>query len=71
MRPVHWLVMLYGEEAVPARLFGLDAARDSRGHRFHHPERITLAEATAHAPPARRAGWWPISLSAARPCARR
>lgn len=50
VRPVHWLVMLYGEEVVPARLFGLDAGRDSRGHRFHHPERITLAEATAYAP---------------------
>lgn len=50
VRPVHWLVMLYGEAVVPARLFGLDAGRDSRGHRFHHPERITLAEATAYAP---------------------
>ncbi len=50
VRPVHWLIMLYGGEVVPARLFGLNAGRDSRGHRFHHPDRITLAEATAYAP---------------------
>jgi len=44
VRPVHWLVMLLGTEVVPARLFNIDSDRVSRGHRFHHPEPISLAQ---------------------------
>lgn len=50
VRPVHWLVMLYGAEVVPASLFGFAAGRDSRGHRFHHPGRLTLASPSAYVP---------------------
>jgi len=35
-RPVHWLVLLHGDEVVEASLFGLQADRMSRGHRFMH-----------------------------------
>src|SRR5690606_34233733 len=35
-RPVHWLVLLHGEEIVEAELFGLRSERMSRGHRFMH-----------------------------------
>ena len=44
-RPVHWLVVLYGNEVVPASVLGLDAGRTTRGHRFHAPEAITLGHA--------------------------
>ncbi|HEY8010329.1 MAG TPA: glycine--tRNA ligase subunit beta [Rudaea sp.] len=37
VRPVHWLVMLYGEELVNGEIFGLKSDRFSRGHRFHFP----------------------------------
>jgi glycyl-tRNA synthetase beta chain len=37
VRPVHWVVMLYGREVVPAVLFGLGAARKTMGHRFMSP----------------------------------
>jgi len=37
IRPVHWLVVLYGEEVLPGALFGLQAARLTRGHRIHSP----------------------------------
>lgn len=50
VRPVHWLVMLYGREVVPASLFGLAAGRDTRGHRFHHPKTMTLPEPSAYVP---------------------
>ncbi len=50
VRPVHWLVMLYGEEIVPLELFGLAAGRESRGHRFHHPESLYLSRPAAYAP---------------------
>ncbi len=34
VRPVHWVVALYGDEAIPVELFGVRAGRVSRGHRF-------------------------------------
>lgn len=45
VRPMHWLVMLYGNDIVPARLLDIDSGRHSCGHRFHHPERISIAHA--------------------------
>ncbi|REH40104.1 glycyl-tRNA synthetase beta chain [Paraperlucidibaca baekdonensis] len=45
VRPMHWLVMLYGDAVVPATLLGLSSGRVSRGHRFHHPEPVELAHA--------------------------
>lgn len=35
-RPVHWLVVLLGDQVVDAELFGLRSDRMSRGHRFLH-----------------------------------
>lgn len=42
-RPVHWLVLLFGEEVVPAQLLGVVAGRDSRGHRFLHDTWVPLS----------------------------
>ncbi len=42
VRPVHWLVLLFGDEVVPLSLFGIEAGRETRGHRFHHPEPLPL-----------------------------
>ena len=42
-RPVHWLVLLHGEDVVEASLFGLAAGRDSRGHRFMHGGPVRIA----------------------------
>lgn len=41
-RPVHWVVMLYGEEILPWELFGCKTDRLTYGHRFHYPEAISL-----------------------------
>jgi glycyl-tRNA synthetase beta chain len=35
-RPLHWLVMLLGDEIVDGEVFGIRADRMSRGHRFLH-----------------------------------
>lgn len=35
VRPVHWITIVFGEESVAGRLFGIDAGRLTRGHRFH------------------------------------
>ena len=50
VRPVHWLVMLFGDEVIDAQVLGVQSARYSRGHRFHHPEAIYIAEPAAYAP---------------------
>jgi glycyl-tRNA synthetase beta chain len=42
VRPVHWLVMLLGTEVVPCTLFGVEAGRASRGHRFMAPLAVEL-----------------------------
>ena len=42
VRPVHWVVLLFGDEVIPATLMGAPAGRETRGHRFHHPQPIRL-----------------------------
>jgi len=42
VRPVHWVVMLFGHDVIDAEILGVKSGRDSRGHRFHHPEVINL-----------------------------
>ena len=42
VRPVHWIVMLFGNDVIDAEIMGIKTGRESRGHRFHHPEIINL-----------------------------
>jgi glycyl-tRNA synthetase beta chain len=49
VRPVKWVLMVYGEEVIPAQIMGLSASNQSRGHRFHHPEAITINKAGNYA----------------------
>jgi glycyl-tRNA synthetase beta chain len=42
-RPVHWLLLLLGDDVVDAELFGLRADRMSRGHRFLHDKTVWIA----------------------------
>ena len=49
VRPVHWIVLLFGNEPVETRLLGIDSDRYTRGHRFHHHEPINIAEPEAYA----------------------
>jgi len=48
LRPVQWLVLLFGEEVLPLELFGLEAGRETRGHRFHHNDSIVLTCPTTY-----------------------
>ena len=34
VRPIHWLVALYGNDVLPCSVFGVGSSRVSRGHRF-------------------------------------
>ncbi|MEA3274799.1 MAG: glycine--tRNA ligase subunit beta, partial [Pseudomonadota bacterium] len=49
VRPVHWATLVFGDELVPARLFGVDTNAATRGHRFHHPESISVTTASGYA----------------------
>ena len=42
-RPVHWLVLLFGNVVVDCELMGVRAGRQSRGHRFIHPGNVWIA----------------------------
>ncbi len=42
VRPVHWAVMLLGKDIIAAELLGQKTGRDTYGHRFHHPQAISL-----------------------------
>jgi glycyl-tRNA synthetase beta chain len=42
VRPVHWIVALYGGEIVSVELHGVKAGRHTRGHRFLAPQPIEL-----------------------------
>ncbi|NNC55864.1 MAG: glycine--tRNA ligase subunit beta, partial [Pseudomonadales bacterium] len=42
VRPVHWLLMLLGDDVVEGEVLGLRAARTSYGHRFHAPQAIEI-----------------------------
>ena len=42
IRPVHWVVLLFGDSAIEAEILGARTGRTTRGHRFHHPEAIAL-----------------------------
>lgn len=42
VRPVHWIVMLFGAETVPATVLDTLSGNATRGHRFHAPAPIPL-----------------------------
>jgi glycyl-tRNA synthetase beta chain len=48
VRPVHWIVILHGSEIVDAEIFGIRSGRQSRGHRFHHPQPVHVADAPSY-----------------------
>jgi glycyl-tRNA synthetase beta chain len=48
VRPVHWLVILHGAQVIDAEIFGIKSGRESRGHRFHHPQPVTITDADSY-----------------------
>lgn len=50
VRPVHWVVLLFGDAVIDATILGIKADRYTRGHRFHHPEAIYLSTPDAYLP---------------------
>lgn len=42
VRPVHWVVLLFGPELIPTKLLGIDSAAHTFGHRFHFNHKIPI-----------------------------
>jgi glycyl-tRNA synthetase beta chain len=49
VRPVHWVVLLFGSEVVPAVLLGVASGAATRGHRFMADRAITLRRPASYA----------------------
>ncbi len=48
VRPVHWLLMLYGKDVVAAMLLDTAAGHHTRGHRFHAPKPLRVGSPAAY-----------------------
>ena len=42
VRPVHWAVLLFGNDIIDTEILSVRAGRTTYGHRFHHPEAIEI-----------------------------
>ena len=48
VRPVHWVVLMHGTAVIEGEILGVSSGRTTRGHRFHHPGDIVLADAAGY-----------------------
>ena len=49
IRPVHWLLMLFGGKVVPATILGADSGDVTYGHRLHYNKPIKIKAAASYA----------------------
>ena len=43
VRPVHWLLMLFGKETLPCEIFGVPSSNVTYGHRFMAPQALRIS----------------------------
>ena len=43
VRPVHSVILMYGDQVIPATILGCVTGRKTRGHRFHSPGWLTIS----------------------------
>ncbi len=48
VRPVHWIVAMFGTETIDCSILGIKAGNQTFGHRFHHPDAIQLNSAESY-----------------------
>ncbi|PPE74886.1 glycine--tRNA ligase subunit beta [Solimonas fluminis] len=58
VRPVQWIVCLFGSDVITLQRFGLTAGNTTFGHRFHAPAPILLKTPADYAPALRAASVW-------------
>ncbi|MFZ2169777.1 MAG: glycine--tRNA ligase subunit beta [Methylococcaceae bacterium] len=42
VRPVHWVVLLYGNSVIKTEILGLETGSTTLGHRFHAPQKLVI-----------------------------
>lgn len=50
VRPVHWVILLYGDKIVPANILGQSTGRTTRGHRFMSAGEVEVTRAEDYLP---------------------
>ena len=48
VRPTQWLVMLFGDQVIDCTILAQTSGRESRGHRFHHPESVRITSPASY-----------------------
>ncbi|PCI23248.1 MAG: glycine--tRNA ligase subunit beta [Piscirickettsiaceae bacterium] len=48
VRPVHWVILLFGTEIINSTFFGITASNNSYGHRFHAPESLVITSPNSY-----------------------
>lgn len=48
VRPVQWVVMLFGNDIVPGEILGIKVGRTTRGHRFHSEGEIEIQDLNSY-----------------------
>jgi glycyl-tRNA synthetase beta chain len=56
VRPVHWVVMLFGDDIIDAEILGIRSGRETRGHRFHARQPISLTNPSVYVEALREQG---------------
>jgi glycyl-tRNA synthetase beta chain len=57
VRPVHWLLALYGSDLVKTEVLGLKSNRFTRGHRFHCPDMLRVPSADRYVSTLKTSGY--------------
>lgn len=55
VRPVHWIVLMYGDKSGFGEVLGITSGNTSKGHRFHAPQSLTFASAADYRESLRKA----------------
>lgn len=58
VRPVHWLVLLFGDQVVECDMLGVSSGRTTHGHRYHHPGPLELKQPSDYVQALREARVW-------------
>ncbi|EIJ43281.1 glycyl-tRNA synthetase, tetrameric type, beta subunit [Beggiatoa alba B18LD] len=49
VRPIHWVLILFGQQVIETEILGVKSGNTTRGHRFHHPQPIVIPNADDYA----------------------
>jgi glycyl-tRNA synthetase beta chain len=71
VRPVHWVLMLFGRETVPCRILDVVSSNQTRGHRFMAPRTLKVASPASYVSTLQKRGRVLADIEARRETVRR